>query len=104
MNPLHAYEIKTPACRYTLTLYRLDDGRYLAEYCAHNPQPGPLTRVGDLQPPPSMLTDHHEYYTKTLLKNCVAEIERESGPVQAINEIPITHSAPGHECADTAPV
>ena len=104
MTPLRAYEIHTAACRYTLTLYRTDDGRLLAEYCAHDSHPGPLIRMGDLQPPTSRLGDHQDYHLRTLLNNCVSEIEREAGPAHTVREIPVQHSAPGHECADTAPI
>ena len=104
MNPLKAYEVHTSTCRYTMTLYRTDDGKYLAEYCGHHDgKPGPLVRVGDMQPVTSTLAHHQAHYLQTLLNNCLAEIARESGPTSDLREIPLTHSAPGHECA-TAPV
>ena len=102
MHAIKAYEIFTDSCRYTLTIYRSAEGRYLAEYCAHRPEPGPLMRVGDLQPAASLLRDHQEFYIQSLLGNCLAEITRESGPVRETREVPIQHDTPGHECKDEA--
>lgn len=98
MTPIKAYEIFTTDCRYTLTVYRTGDGCYLAEYCAHKPDPGPLVRVGDLQPAGSSLGHHQDFYVQSLLKNCLSEITRESGTVEATRETPVHHVAPGHEC------
>lgn len=101
MTPLKAYEAHTPSCRYTLTLYRTDDGRYLAEYCAHQGgSPGPLMRVGDLNPAPSTLATHQAFYLQSLLDNCLSEIGREAGEIGEVREIPVRHSKPGHECQD----
>lgn len=86
-----------------MTVYRTAEGRYIAEYCAHNPHPGSLIRLGDLQAPSSSLkADHQAYYLETLLVNCIADIGREAGTVSQVKEVPIKHSAPGHECADAA--
>lgn len=100
MTPIRAFDIDTTRCRYTMTVYRLEDGRLLAEYCAHDPHPGPLIRVGDLHPASSALPAHQEHYVQTLLANCLAEISRDAGKVLAAREMPVRHAAPGHECAD----
>ena len=102
MIPIKAYEIFTDSCRYTLTVYKTAEGRYLAEYCAHKPDPGPLMRVGDLQPAASSLRNHQAYYVQSLLDNCLAEITRDSGAVRETRETPLQHEAPGHECKDEA--
>ena len=105
MTPIKAYEAHTPTCRYTLTIYRTAEGRYLAEYCGHHDgKPGPLVRLGDMNPAPSQVASHQAHYIQSLLNNCIAEITREAGPVSGVQEIPVTHSEPGHECADAAGV